>query len=113
MSLAGLPPAHRWVLLDGLPVLERYGLPLAGGYVFRAHKMVHRPSQVIDFAIRDDTPLPEIAARVQAAFRHAGYGRSAPCGLRRASGIAHCGRFHVCRASGGVPWPRSRRLSPL
>jgi hypothetical protein len=34
--------------------------------------LVHRPSQDLDFATRDDTPLPEIAARVQAAFRHAG-----------------------------------------
>jgi|HubBroStandDraft_1064217.scaffolds.fasta_scaffold56125_1 hypothetical protein len=74
MSLDGLPPAHLRVLLDGLPVFERYGLLLAGGYAFRAHEIVHRPSQDLDFATRDDTPLPEIAARVQAAFQHAGYG---------------------------------------
>ena len=73
MSLDGLPPAHLRVLLDGLPVFERYGL-LAGGYAFRAHEIVHRPSQDLDFATRDDTPLPEIAAQVQAAFQHAGYG---------------------------------------
>ena len=56
MSLDGLPPAHLRVLLDGLPVLERYGLPLAGGYAFRAHKMVHRPSQDLDFATRGRHP---------------------------------------------------------
>src|ERR1700689_95265 len=56
VSLDGLPPAHLQVLLDGLPVFERYGLLLAGGYAFRAHEIVHRPSQDLDFATRDDTP---------------------------------------------------------
>jgi hypothetical protein len=70
VSLDGLPPAHLRVLLDGLPVFERYGLLLAGGYAFRAHEILHRPSQDLDFATRDDTPLPEIAANVQ----RAGYG---------------------------------------
>jgi hypothetical protein len=74
VSLDGLPPAHLRVLLDGLPVFERYGLLLAGGYAFRAHEILHRPSQDLDFATRDDTPLPEIAANVQLAFQHAGYG---------------------------------------
>ncbi len=73
MSLDGLPPAHLRVLLDGLPVFERYGLLLAGGYAFRAHEILHRPSQDLDFATRDDTPLPEIAAYVQLAFQRAGY----------------------------------------
>ena len=56
MSLDGLPAAHLRVLLDGLPVFERYGLLLAGGYAFRAHEILHRPSQDLDFATRDDTP---------------------------------------------------------
>ena len=73
MSLDGLPPAHLQVLLDGLPVFERYGLLLAGGYAFRAHEIVHRPSQDLDFATSDNTPLPEIAAHVQDAFQRAGY----------------------------------------
>jgi hypothetical protein len=62
------------VLLDGLPVFERYGLLLAGGYAFRAHEILHRSSQDLDFATRDDTPLPEIAKAVQLAFQRAGYG---------------------------------------
>ena len=65
VSLDRLPPAHLQVLLDGLPVFERYGLLLAGGYAFRAHEILHRPSQDLDFATRDNTPLPEIAAHVQ------------------------------------------------
>ena len=68
-----MPPAHLRVLLDGLPVFERYGLLLAGGYAFRAHEILHRPSQDLDFATRDGTPLPEIAAQVQRAFQCAGY----------------------------------------
>jgi hypothetical protein len=88
MSLDGLPPAHLRVLLDGLPVFKRYGLLLAGGYAFRAHEIVYRPSQDLDFATRDDTPLPEIAARVQAAFRHAGYGvRLAEAASPRYAGV--------------------------
>jgi hypothetical protein len=61
VSLEGLPAAHLRVLLDGLAVFERYGLLLAGGYAFRAHEILHRPSQDLDFATRDGTPLPEIA----------------------------------------------------
>jgi hypothetical protein len=74
VSLDGLPPAHLQVLLDGQPVFERYGLLLAGGYAFRAHEIVHRPSQDLDFATSDDTLLPEIAAHVRDAFQRAGYG---------------------------------------
>ena len=73
VSLEGLPAAHLRVLLDGLPVFERYGLLLAGGYAFRAHEILRRPSQDLDFATRDDTPLPEIAGHVRNAFQAAGY----------------------------------------
>ena len=69
MSLDGLPAVHLRVLLDGLPVFERYGLLLAGGYAFRAHEVLHRPSQDLDFATRDDTPLPDIAGDVRNAFQ--------------------------------------------
>ena len=74
MSLDGLPPDHLRVLLDGLPVFERHGLLLAGGYAFRAHQILHRPSQDLDFATRNDVPLPEIAEHVRRAFQAAGYG---------------------------------------
>jgi hypothetical protein len=74
VSLDGLPPVHLRVLLDGLAVFERYGLLLAGGYAFRAHEILHRPSQDLDFATRDNTPLPEIAEDVGLTFEAAGYG---------------------------------------
>lgn len=74
MSLDGLPSDHLRVLLDGLPVFERHGLLLARGYAFRAHEILHRPSQNLDFATREDMPLPEIAEDVQQSFQAAGYG---------------------------------------
>lgn len=73
MSLDGLPATHVKALLDGLPVFERYGLLLAGGYAFRAHEILNRPSQDLDFATGDPTPLPEIAEHVRQAFQSAGY----------------------------------------
>jgi hypothetical protein len=73
VSLDGLPALHLKALLDGLPVFERYGLLLAGGYAFRAHEILHRPSQDLDLATGDATPLPEIAENVRRAFQSAGY----------------------------------------
>jgi hypothetical protein len=73
VSLDGLPADHVRVLLDGLAVFERHGL-LAGGYAFRAHEILHRPSQDLDFATREGAPLPEIAGHVVEAFLAAGYG---------------------------------------
>jgi len=72
-GLEGLTAAHLRVLLDGLPVFERYGLLLAGGYAFRAHEILRRPSRDLDFATRDATPLPELAGYVRSAFQAAGY----------------------------------------
>jgi Nucleotidyl transferase AbiEii toxin, Type IV TA system len=74
VNLDDLPADHARVLLDGLPIFERHGLLLAGGYAFRAHEILHRPSQDLDFATREGTPLPEIAEDVRQAFQAAGYG---------------------------------------
>jgi hypothetical protein len=41
---------------------------LLAGYAFRAHEILHRLSRDLDFATRDDLPLPEIAADVRHAF---------------------------------------------
>jgi len=73
VSLDGLPATQLKALLDGSPVFERYGLLLAGGYAFRAHEILYRPSQDLDFATGDDTPLPEIAEHFRQAFQSAGY----------------------------------------
>ncbi len=74
MSLDGLPAGHLRVLLDGLSVFERHGLLLAGGYAFRAHEILYRPSQDLDFATGNHEPLPDIAEHVRQAFASAGYG---------------------------------------
>lgn len=73
MNLDGLPADHLRVLLDGAPVFEQHSLLLAGGYAFRAHRILHRPSQDLDFATGTHTPLPEIAEHVRLAFQAAGY----------------------------------------
>ena len=74
MSLDGLPAGHLRVLLDGLSVFEQHGLLLAGGYAFRAHEILYRPSQDLDFDTGNHEALPEIAEHVRQAFESAGYG---------------------------------------
>jgi hypothetical protein len=74
VSLDGLPAGHLRVLLDGLSVFEQHGLLLAGGYAFRAHEIVYRPSQDLDFATANHEALPDIAEHVRQAFASIGYG---------------------------------------
>jgi hypothetical protein len=74
VSLDGLPAGHLRVLLDGLSVFEQHGLLLAGGYALRAHEIVYRPSQDLDFATANHEALPDIAEQVRQAFASAGYG---------------------------------------
>ena len=74
MTLDGLPASHLRVLLDGLSIFEQHGLLLAGGYAFRAHEIVYRPSQDLDFATASHEALPDIAEQVRQAFASAGYG---------------------------------------
>lgn len=64
-----LPPFHRRVLDAVLPLCDKYGLLLAGGYAMRAHGLVDRPSQDLDFATANALPLPEIADALVTAFR--------------------------------------------
>jgi hypothetical protein len=73
VTFHSLPESHRQVLIDGLPVFERYGLLLAGGYAFRAHEFLSRPSQDLDFATSSMDPLPELAEQVRTAFEELGY----------------------------------------
>jgi hypothetical protein len=82
----------------------------------------HRPSQDLDFATSDGTPLPEIAGHVMEAFRAAGYGVR----LVEATGISRIhGRrnLNTCviavpargrrsrrpQASGSLDWEASSR----
>ena len=94
MSLEGLPASHLRVLMDGLTIFEKNGLLLAGGYAFRAHEIVHRPSQDLDFATANHEALPDIAEHVRQAFASVGYGTG--------------GRRHrsLCAASTPASWFR-------
>jgi hypothetical protein len=74
VNLDGLPAGHLRVLLDGLSIFDQHGLLLAGGYAFRAHEILYRPSQDLDFATGNHKPLPDIAEHVRQAFASAGYG---------------------------------------
>ncbi len=73
MSLTELPAAHEKALRDGLPVFNKYGLLLAGGYAFRAHDLVDRPSRDLDFATSSSVPLREIAEAVANHYVSLGY----------------------------------------
>lgn len=55
-----------------LPVCDRYGLVLAGGYAMKAHGYTDRPSKDLDFATAAEIPLPVVAEGVAQAFRDAG-----------------------------------------
>jgi hypothetical protein len=55
-----------------LPVCAEYGLALAGGYAIKAHHLVDRPSEDIDFATAATAPLDEIMAALADAYREAG-----------------------------------------
>jgi tRNA nucleotidyltransferase/poly(A) polymerase len=55
-----------------LNVCDQYGLALAGGYAIKAHGLVSRPSDDIDFATAHRAPIEEITAALAAAYRQAG-----------------------------------------
>jgi hypothetical protein len=73
VTLEPLPESHLRVLRDGLPVFDRFALLLAGGYALRAHRLLCRPSQDLDLATADSTPLEQIAEEVSATYRTRGY----------------------------------------
>jgi predicted nucleotidyltransferase component of viral defense system len=64
---------HRALVEAVLPVCSRYGLGVAGGYAVKAHGLVERPSEDIDFATGTDAPVGEIVAELAAAYRVAGF----------------------------------------
>jgi hypothetical protein len=77
---AKLPPALEQLVgpVDGvvdaaLPVCARYGLGVAGGYAVKAHGLVERPSEDIDFATGAAAPIEEIVAALAAAYRSVGF----------------------------------------
>jgi hypothetical protein len=51
---------HKALVDAALPVCARYGLAVAGGYAVKAHGLVERPSEDIDFATGTTAPIEEI-----------------------------------------------------
>ena len=64
---------HRALVEAVLPVCSRYGLGVAGGYAVKAHGLVERPSEDIDFATGTAAPVAEIVDALAAAYRSAGF----------------------------------------
>ena len=56
-----------------LPVCARYGPAVAGGYAVKAHGLVERPSEDIDFATGTAAPMEEIVAALASAYRMVGF----------------------------------------
>jgi hypothetical protein len=64
---------HRALVGAALPVCSRYGLAVAGGYAVKAHGLVERPSEDIDFATGSASPMQEIVAALATAYRAVGF----------------------------------------
>lgn len=63
---------HALLVQTALPVCVEYGLAVAGGYAIKAHGLVERPSEDIDFATTADASIEEILSALAGAYREAG-----------------------------------------
>lgn len=73
-NVAVLDGDHARLVEVAMPVCAEYGLGLAGGYAVKAHGLADRPSDDIDFATGESTPMREIIDALAAAYREAGFG---------------------------------------
>jgi hypothetical protein len=64
---------HKALVDAALPVCSRYGLAVAGGYAVKAHGLVERPSEDIDFATGTAAPIEEIVVALAVAYRMVGF----------------------------------------
>ena len=71
--MALLDGDHALLVEAALPVCARYGLAVTGGYAIKAHGLVDRPSEDIDFATRHLAPVEEITEGLATAYRQAGF----------------------------------------
>jgi hypothetical protein len=65
---------HARLVEVAMPVCAEYGLGLAGGYAVSAHGLADRPSDDVDFATGESTPMREIIDALAAVYRGAGFG---------------------------------------
>ncbi|GII80078.1 hypothetical protein Sru01_50600 [Sphaerisporangium rufum] len=63
---------HAELVRAALPVCDKYGLALAGGYAMKAHGLVSRASKDIDFATASTAAVQEIAHDLATAYGEAG-----------------------------------------
>ncbi|SIR37843.1 hypothetical protein SAMN05421833_108166 [Microbispora rosea] len=66
------PPFHLRLIEDARPVLDRYGLLLAGGYALLAHGCTSRPVDDLTFATGGEAPLAEAGQALAEAFGSTG-----------------------------------------
>jgi len=71
--LSMLDGDHARLVEAALPVCAAYGLAIAGGYAVKAHGLVERPSEDIDFATATSASLDEIVTALAGAYTSAGY----------------------------------------
>jgi len=64
---------HRLLAQIGFQAGDDLGLVLAGGYAIAEYHLTNRPSRDVDFATASPLPLPQIAERLAAAYRAAGF----------------------------------------
>ncbi len=64
---------HALVVQTAQPVCDTYGLALAGGYAIKAHGLVTRPSDDVDFATAHFAPIPEIMVALVEVYHRAGF----------------------------------------
>jgi hypothetical protein len=63
---------HALLVEAAMPVCAQYGLALAGGYAIKAHGLVDRPSDDVDFATGHLAPVEEITEALAQAYQRAG-----------------------------------------
>jgi hypothetical protein len=64
---------HALLVRSALPVCAKYGLAVVGGYAIKAHGLVDRPSEDIDFATAAAASIEEIIAALAQAYQRAGF----------------------------------------
>ncbi|MER6622990.1 nucleotidyl transferase AbiEii/AbiGii toxin family protein [Streptomyces sp. NPDC000931] len=68
-----MPELHMRLLTDVIALGSPYPLVLTGGYAVRAHHLVNRPSQDLDFATENPAPMADIAAALRAGLEVRGW----------------------------------------
>src|SRR5215469_11359793 len=61
---------HQALVDAALPVCGQYGLAVAGGYAIKAHGLVDRPSEDIDFATATAAPIKGNSGRAGHCLPH-------------------------------------------